>query len=160
MISKEAYDDLHFLEEKYGSIARVPENEPHFVKLKEMMDQEHTASRGMNALKMLQDGFTEYEAAIDVGLTVNYVKKLRQSHHIPIVPKFNYIVNDTYFASREAIAKYYEVSNYRVFEFLRIKDLKIVMCKMHWKDIPINARYVVDKRVYVKKKDSILSFKS
>lgn len=159
-LTAEFYRYLHQIEENYGSVSKAPDNDLNLIAVHHLIEK-NNAEREIRALDLLKQGTSEYSTSMQTGIVITKIKRMRQSHHIPLVPVFHYQIDNIYFPTTHQIARYYHHDETAILNRLRYQGKRIIKNEFIWKNIPINGEYVArNSKLYVKKSSNINTFLS
>lgn len=93
------YNLIHQLEDKFGSLALVPESNPILKKLRQLIFAAEAESKRISQISddelivdMLKEGYSNAEVAQEMGVTIKKAHLLAVKCHIKAKPKFKYKV--------------------------------------------------------------------
>lgn len=160
VLSTQFYDFLHELEED-GSISRFDWKDPRLKKL-HILASGSVEDRKKQFIKLLERGYDKHECAAETEFPVSQIEKIRREAKIPIVPRFNYLVDGEFYADVNSLRKVFKIpTTADSITYLRFyRHSAYHLDHFHWEQIPIGAHlYNKFGKMRIKKAHDIRSYK-
>ncbi|MBD5429698.1 hypothetical protein [Lactobacillus sp.] len=130
---------IHKLENKYGSIAKAPNSDSDFKKLREITT--HTIFD--DVAKVISQGYSADYCSKSLNVTIHFIKGVARRRHIKIYPKFRYKLNDTfYFLTKSSLCEWGHTSRDALALNRLRKKYQIEEGNYELPDMPINSIYI------------------
>lgn len=133
---------VHKLENKYGSMSKVPNDDSDFLKLRKIAS--HTILD--DAADLLSKGYSVEYCTQTLNVQAALIRGVAGRQHIKIFPKFRYKLNNIfYFTSRRSVCSWAHVGNNALaFNNLK-KKYQIEEGSYELPDMPIHSIYVTSQ---------------
>ena len=164
---QKALQYIHKVEEEYGSLSRVPEDNLDLTAARNLLDEENEnlteldAELDIEILRLIKNGYPEKEILRKLEVSHSRVEKVKNLNHVAFKPIFKYKVTRdddfiSYSSNLKGIAKLTDLNTIGSFEFIsakaRTKGYQTKKVHLLWKNIPDDCIYTIaNKPLYVKR---------
>lgn len=172
-------EDLEAIEDAYESVVNVDDFNPMLIALQKKIgvDVQRKArtpkkrvkrvsknkkytnvripkNKELQAVSLLKQGYSVREIERKVGIADETVRKVRINNHLSLIPMFKFKIDDVYLTSLSCLSHWgikADCSN-RAKRLTRDMQLSFSIIKLHWGELPINAKYMLvdDDTIYTK----------
>lgn len=160
VLTAKFYDYLHELELE-GSISRFDMNSPELQKLHELASGSFE-DRKKQCIKLLERGYDKRECAVETEFSASQIESIRREAKIPIVPRFNYLVDGEFYADVTSLRKVFKIpTTADSIIYLRFYQHSAYrLDHFRWERIPLGAHlYNKFGKMRIKKSHDIRSYK-